>query len=135
MIKHIPLQGFEEHEVVEALNEVHALRLLQHPNIVRLHDSWASEGVRQWLTTGEEDTSYLKPSAEPWEGIPKSLNILMEYADGGTLDKLLSRNSDPLDELLVSMWFAQMVLAVAHMHEKGVLHRDLKARALVISCI
>ena len=38
-----------------------------------------------------------------------------------------------LDEYLIQMWLAQLVLAIDHMHSCGVLHRDLKPQNLLIS--
>ena len=133
VIKHIPLESFEDHEVDGALNEVRALRLLQHPNVVRFHDSWVSNGVRQWVRSDKADISlsFLQAATEPLVGsIPRSLNILTEYADGGTIDRLLLRNTAPFDEMLISLWFAQLVLAVAHIHEQGILHRDIKVKVV-----
>jgi len=55
-----------------------------------------------------------------------SLLIEMEYADGGTLAQLLGPRQTPLSERAVLHVWAQLCSALAHMHSRGVLHRDLK---------
>ena len=145
VIKHIPLAGLDEQEVNEAFKEAEALRMLKHPNIVGFRDSWASDGVRAWerLTESEElerrssgfTAAFLVPAAQcaPGSRIARSLNILTEYVDGGSLERLLQRNDGLLDEELVAMWFAQLVMALEHMHHNCVLHRDIKPANIFIT--
>lgn len=52
--------------------------------------------------------------------------IEMEYAEGGTLAQLLSRQSRPLPERDILTMFSQIAAALRHMHEHNILHRDLK---------
>lgn len=60
-----------------------------------------------------------------WE--EDSLMIEMEYADGGSLSRLLAKRSSPLSERASLHIFGQICAALDHMHSRGVLHRDLKA--------
>ena len=50
VVKHIPLTGLTATEVSHALVEVEALRMLQHPNIVRYRDAWVVESDGRSLT-------------------------------------------------------------------------------------
>lgn len=128
VIKHIDLGKLTEQEVQAAMSEVEALRFLEHPNIVKFRDSWTSDSVR--TSQGcMASLKYLVPRAKESVSVPASLNILMDHADGGSLDKLLALNPSPLEEELLQMWLAQLVYAVDHMHSLGVLHRDIKVRA------
>ena len=144
VIKHIPLAGLDEHEVSEAFKEAQALRMLKHPNIVGFRDSWASDGVRHWQRLSESEererrssactAAFLIPVVQPEPGrIPRSLNILTEYVDGGSLERLMLQNEGQLDEELIGIWFAQMVMALEHMHHHCVLHRDIKPANILIS--
>ena len=49
--------------------------------------------------------------------------IEMEYADGGTLAQYLAKCEAPLSEDTVTDLFAQMLAAVAYVHNNSVLHR------------
>jgi serine/threonine protein kinase len=89
-----------------ALNEVHVLDMLDHPNIIRYYDSFFER---------------------------KSLNIVMEYAEGGTIFEFLqNRNGKLLDEDLILHYFVQMVLSLKAIHAHSILHRDLKTQNIML---
>ncbi|CAN0442590.1 unnamed protein product [Ectocarpus sp. 12 AP-2014] len=51
----------------------------------------------------------------------------MDYAEGGDLgDYLMKQNGRLLDEELTCDWFVQMTSALRYIHEKNILHIDLK---------
>jgi serine/threonine protein kinase len=50
----------------------------------------------------------------------------MSYAEGGTLQKLISEQQGKyLPEKLIMYYFAQLALALRYIHSKKVLHRKL----------
>ena len=56
---------------------------------------------------------------------------MMGYADGGDLKQLLDRRKKrrkPLTEDEVLHYFVQITLALKHMHDQHILHRDLKSQ-------
>jgi NIMA (never in mitosis gene a)-related kinase len=56
------------------------------------------------------------------------LYIIMEYADGGDLDgRIKAQHGRPFNESLVLEWFVQICLAVKHIHDRKIIHRDLKS--------
>ncbi|MCA9805335.1 MAG: serine/threonine protein kinase [Cyanobacteria bacterium HKST-UBA02] len=57
--------------------------------------------------------------------------LVMEYVDGETLESLLERRKSLTLEELKTV-FGQVVSAMRHAHEKGVLHRDLKPSNILI---
>ncbi|XP_072178309.1 uncharacterized protein [Diadema setosum] len=84
--------------------EAGLLQLLGHPNIVRL------------LETMETDNN---------------LYMVMELCEGGPLlDKVCERGG--LEEGLAGRYIKQVVSAVHHMHQMGVMHRDLKVENLLL---
>jgi serine/threonine protein kinase len=56
----------------------------------------------------------------------------MEYLNGGDLYSLL-RNLGCLEEDIVRVYIAEVVLALEYLHSEGVVHRDLKPDNLLIA--
>ena len=53
------------------------------------------------------------------------------FLKGGDLDQKIiecSKGKNSLDEKLIMNWFVQLLLAVHYMHQRRILHRDLKTR-------
>ncbi|NXT84661.1 NEK5 kinase, partial [Zapornia atra] len=62
------------------------------------------------------------------------LYIVMEYCDGGDLMKRINRQHGVLfDEDQILSWFVQISLALKHIHDKKILHRDVKAQNVFLS--
>lgn len=58
----------------------------------------------------------------------------MQYCEGGDLYKRIrNRNGKQFSERTVLNWMAQLVLALHFLHERRVLHRDLKTQNIFIS--
>ncbi len=82
--------------------EARAASALNHPGICQIYD------------VGGEDE-------DAW--------IAMEYVDGTPLDTLIARGSLPADT--VRRIGIQLANALAHAHERGIIHRDLKSANIV----
>ena len=78
--------------------EGRAVAALSHPNVCRLYD------------LGE------------WEGRPF---IVLEYLPGGSLEDRL-RPGEPLPDDQTAQIVAELAAALAHAHERGLVHRDVK---------
>ncbi len=57
--------------------------------------------------------------------------IVMEYLDGDDLERVFVRRG-PLPEIEVIDYMAQAARGLAHAHEKGVIHRDVKPTNLFL---
>jgi NIMA (never in mitosis gene a)-related kinase len=58
----------------------------------------------------------------------------MDYADGGDLgNKLSTRRGRLLPEAQVLDWFVQICLAMKHVHDRKILHRDLKTQNIFLT--
>ncbi|KAG1697580.1 hypothetical protein DVH05_016019 [Phytophthora capsici] len=109
-VKRVRISQISENGRKQADNEVILLKSLYHVNIVRFYDHFLADD---------------------------ELNIVMEYSDGGNLRQLVKLRSrekmGPFPEPVIMSWFAQLVLAVAYIHGKNVLHRDLKAQNVFLT--
>ena len=65
-----------------------------------------------------------------------SLNILMEFAERGELYTLIQKRKSQyklFSEDEIMNFFVQIALAVSHIHDKNVLHRDLKSKNIFVN--
>ncbi|XP_066391308.1 CBL-interacting protein kinase 21-like isoform X2 [Miscanthus floridulus] len=84
--------------------EIATLKLLKHPNVVRLYEVSASK---------------------------TKIYMVLEYVNGGELfDKIALKGK--LTEKEARKLFQQLIDAVAYCHEKGVYHRDLKPENVLV---
>lgn len=102
VIKEVRLQGMSRKEVDDAKKEASFLASVRHPNIVAFIESFTENG---------------------------KLYLVMEYADGGDLAGRIAalkkeRKSMSEDEALA--YFVQICLAVKHLHDRRIVHRDIK---------
>ncbi|CAB1108472.1 unnamed protein product [Ectocarpus sp. CCAP 1310/34] len=94
----------------KASKEATLLAKLKHPNIVGFWESFFHGASRDVLC------------------------IVMDYADGGDLSSCLSRrNGRLIDEEIVLDWFVQTTLALKHIHDRKILHRDLKTQNIFLT--
>ena len=144
VVKHVCLDNLDECDVNCALKEVAALSKLEHPNIVRCYGGWVCKAgdpfTRPWSTDSKSARLPIQEALHAWatatdDGMTlstSSINILTEYMDGGSLDTVIAGNSQ-IDEMLVGIWLAQILLGVDHMHRNHVLHRDIKPANIFIT--
>ena len=105
--KLVHVSSMKTEERKAARNEVVVLSRLKHPNIIEYYDSFEEGGT---------------------------LHILMEYANSGDVDALMkSRASAPFSQEEVLNLFVQMCHAVRYLHERRILHRDLKCQNVFLS--
>jgi len=106
-VKKVELAGMDADACADTRNEVEILRRLSHPNVIRYHEARVERRV---------------------------LHIVMEYVSGGDLAARL-RDDPPetFTEDRVMFLFAQICLAVRHLHDRGVLHRDLKTANIFVT--
>ncbi|CAK5261918.1 unnamed protein product [Mycena citricolor] len=93
-----------ESKMAKIAREIEILDSLRHPNIVRLYDVFETD---------------------------KFFGIILEYAAGGELfDHILAHRH--LKERDAARLFAQLVSGVWYMHQKNIVHRDLKLENLLL---
>lgn len=93
----------------EALREVRVLTKLQHPNIISYKESFIQNG---------------------------NLYIMTDYCEGGDLASRIRRNSLKscyFTEEEILDWFVQICLALKHVHDQKILHRDIKSQNIFLT--
>ncbi|GAA6013886.1 hypothetical protein JCM10207_008223 [Rhodosporidiobolus poonsookiae] len=84
--------------------EIELLKVLQHDNIVQYLDSSTAD---------------------------KHLNIFLEYVPGGSVAALL-QNYGAFEEALVSKFVRQILTGLAYLHEREIIHRDIKGANILV---
>ena len=107
VIKQVDLNPLKKSEHSEALREAKVLEQLDHPNIIRFREVYKTK--------------------------KNKLCIVMDYADGGDLaTKIKSQRSSPFTEDFILNVFVQICLALKHVHDRKVIHRDLKPQNIFL---
>jgi NIMA (never in mitosis gene a)-related kinase len=62
------------------------------------------------------------------------LCIIMDFADGGDLQqKCKEQRGKPLAEAQILDWFTQICLGMKHIHDRKIIHRDLKGQNVFLT--
>ncbi|XP_064190479.1 serine/threonine-protein kinase Nek1 [Anguilla rostrata] len=104
VIKEIGISRMSSKEREESRKEVAVLGNMSHPNIVRYRESFEESGC---------------------------LYIVMDYCEGGDLFRRINAQKGvlfPEDQILD--WFVQICLALKHVHDRKILHRDIKSQRI-----
>ncbi|KAM6104138.1 serine/threonine-protein kinase Nek11 isoform 5-T6 [Theristicus caerulescens] len=108
VLKEISVGDLKPNETVEANLEAQLLSRLDHPAIVKFYASFV-----------ERD----------------SFCIITEYCEGGDLDFKIQEYKESgkiFTQRQIIDWFIQLLLGVNYMHERRILHRDLKAKNIFL---
>lgn len=107
VIKKVKIKDMPEKEQENTIQEVRLLQKLRHANIVAYKDSF--------------------------EDRENQLNIVMIYWEGGDMaTKIKDAWGVHFSEDTLLEWFAQMCLALFYLHERRILHRDLKPQNIFL---
>ncbi|CAH3150225.1 unnamed protein product [Porites lobata] len=99
VVKEVNLSRASDKERADAEKEVDILSLLNHTNIVTYYNHYI-DGT--------------------------SLLIEMEYCNGGTLNDKIYAQKELFAEEIVIWYFFQICSGMSHIHECGIVHRDIK---------
>ena len=108
-LKEIDLYNLNPRDQKAAHGEVTFLKVLKGPTIIKFHENFANGEL---------------------------ISIVMEYCSNGNLDQLIqqrivSRCKFSTDQILRTL--AHIVMAVLAMHNKNILHRDIKTQNIFIT--
>ncbi|KAK3002232.1 hypothetical protein RJ639_020299 [Escallonia herrerae] len=108
-----------KHKMVDQIKrEISIMKLVRHPNVVRLHEAW-TQSLDYKLLFAKVLASRTK------------IYIILEFITGGELfDKIVHHGR--LSEADSRRYFQQLIDGVGYCHSKGVYHRDLKPENLLL---
>jgi len=109
VMKIIDMSRMDSKQRKDAINEVRVLSSLKHPYIVSYRESYTEN---------------------------RNLAIVMDYADGGDMHQRIQRMKAAgkiFAEDKITRWFTEATLALKYLHDKHVLHRDLKSQNLFLT--
>ncbi|XP_063776693.1 serine/threonine-protein kinase Nek1 isoform X2 [Pseudophryne corroboree] len=107
VIKEINISKMSNKEREESRREVAVLANMKHPNIVQYKESFEENGC---------------------------LYIVMDYCEGGDLFKRINTQKGVLfSEDQILDWFIQLCLALKHVHDRKILHRDIKSQNIFLT--
>ncbi|KAI4885207.1 hypothetical protein NFI96_018764 [Prochilodus magdalenae] len=107
VIKEIGISRMSNKERQESRKEVAVLANMSHPNIVQYKESFEEGGC---------------------------LYIVMDYCEGGDLFKKINNQKGVLfPEEQILDWFVQICLALKHVHDRKILHRDIKSQNIFLT--
>ena len=93
----------------EAANEVKVLSRLRHPFIINYRECFVEDGL---------------------------LCVVTDFAESGDLYRSIEKQRakpDLFSEELILRWFTQTALALKHIHDRHILHRDLKTQNIFLA--
>ncbi|XP_071152181.1 serine/threonine-protein kinase Nek1-like, partial [Mytilus edulis] len=107
VVKEIQMLRMKAKEREDARKEVSVLAQLHHPNIVRYRESFEEKGY---------------------------LHIVMDFCEKGDLyHKISSQRGLLFPEDQVMDWFVQISLAIKYVHDRKILHRDIKTQNIFLT--
>lgn len=107
VVKQIDISKMTPQEKREAYHEAKVMSAFDHPNIIKFKDVYTTTNGR--------------------------LNIVMNYADGGDLQsKIKGQRGRLFSENEILDMFVQICLAMKHVHDRKVLHRDIKGQNIFL---
>lgn len=103
-VKVIDKTKLDEVSRAHLFQEVRCMKLVQHPNVVRLYEVIDTQ---------------------------TKLYLILEWGDGGDLYDYILKHDRGLSEDVARVYFAQIVQAISYCHKLHVVHRDLKPENVV----
>nr|XP_023681558.1 serine/threonine-protein kinase Nek11 isoform X2 [Paramormyrops kingsleyae] len=108
VLKEVPVGDLNPDETMQVQTEAQLLAQLHHPSILKFYNSFLEKDI---------------------------FCIITEYCEDGDLDcrlEELRQAGARLPESQVAEWLVQLLLGVHYMHQRKILHRDLKAKNIFL---
>ena len=107
VLKEISVAKMANVEKEELVSESANLKLISHPNLVKVRDTFLDK---------------------------KGFYVVSENVDGGSLGEMIRRNSGCiLPEEQILDWFIEVCFAVKYLHDRKIVHRNLHSRNVLMT--
>ena len=110
-LKTVILEKLNKKEQENSVNEVRILASINHPNVIGYKEAF-------------------------WDDDKSALNIVMEYADDGDLHSKIEKMKKAggyFKEHIIWSYAIQMIEGLKALHDKKIMHRDLKSANIFFS--
>ncbi len=104
-IKMMQTERLDEKHITRFRHEANALAALEHSNIIHVRDYGLTENGQPYM--------------------------VLDYVEGMSMSQMI-QSRGPIPVMFAMEFFAQIADALAHAHERGVLHQDLKPNNIMI---
>ena len=107
VLKEVDLSMLKSKQKEQAIKEIRFLNSFKHPCIISYEDYFQVKYKGHII-----------------------LYIVMQYADGGDLGRLIKtaqQSNSYIHEDQIIDWFVQLALALKHIHDRKIIHRDIKS--------
>lgn len=105
----IEVMKLNQKQIKDSINEIKILKTLDCPQIIKYEESFVKK---------------------------EHILIITEYADGGDLYQLIDRmkrQKTSMPEPKIVAIFHQLCLAIKYIHDKKIMHRDLKTQNIFLT--
>nr|XP_023695324.1 serine/threonine-protein kinase Nek4-like isoform X1 [Paramormyrops kingsleyae]XP_023695325.1 serine/threonine-protein kinase Nek4-like isoform X1 [Paramormyrops kingsleyae]XP_023695326.1 serine/threonine-protein kinase Nek4-like isoform X1 [Paramormyrops kingsleyae] len=105
-------------------------------NMTNTDDEIKQRTQREVASLADMDHRHIVRYVESFTDENSSCNIAMDYCEGGDLsEKIKSQKMEgtPFSEDQILDWFVQICLALKHVHDRSIVHRDIKPQCLFLT--
>ena len=96
------------------------------------HKSAIHCALRELCCTASVHSPFVAPITYAWE-TPDSIKFAMPFCSGGDLERhLLAQPSKRFPEHIARFYAAEILVALKHLHQAGIIHRDIKASNILV---
>eukprot|EP01050_Picozoa_sp_SAG11_P021950 SAG11_NODE_4020_length_2103_cov_2.343812_1_plen_190_part_00 len=127
VVKKVKMRELSKRDALVAQREVAVMQRVRHPFIVEYRHSFVANEFMHIVMSYASGGAC--PPRLPRTHVPRSEFLRMRRCRAGTLHDVIraARTSGALPEPRVLRYYTQTVLAVQHLHNHRILHRDLKS--------
>ena len=139
------VEDVDKSEQTDFTTEIAVLSSVSHPNIIGYHGSFIEDGVMNVVMEYADNGSLVRvagtPSPAPAAGRERTDDLLASrlprshaaWSRVSPQFQHVQRARAPSSEDIIVSFFVQLVLALKHLHNRKILHRDIKTKNVFVT--